>query len=268
MPLDSIRDDHFLILGGSSGMGYASAAYLLAAGGIVTICGRDEAKLAAAHERMLEECGAAPDRLRSIAADATKADAVEACFEKAARPDGTLDGVFVVAGAGLILAAEETTAEIALEQMTINLVPFVNAVQSAFPRMRERGGSILAMSSAAALAPYPKLAAYGAAKAGLDQYVRVTADEFGKYGIRVNAVRSGFTNTPVNGELMFDEHYINEFRKITPLGPYAEPEQFGPISALLLSRESDWITGAIVPVDGGLTLRGYGGGVLPSAMLP
>lgn len=267
MPLDSIRDGHYLILGGSSGMGYATAAYLLAAGGIVTICGRDAAKLEAAHRRMLEECGAAPDRLRSIAADATSADAVEACFALAARPDGSLDGVFVVAGAGLILAAEETTAEIVLEQMTINLVPFVNAIRSAFPRMKDRGGSILAMSSAAALMPYPMLGAYGASKAALDHYVRNAADEFGKYRIRVNAVRSGFTNTPVNGDLMTDEHYIGEFRKITPLGPYAEPEQFGPISALLLSPDSDWITGAIVPVDGGLTLRGYGGGILPSAML-
>lgn len=268
MPLDSIRDDHFLILGGSSGMGYAAAAYLLGAGGIVTICGRDEAKLAGAHRRMLAECGAAPDRLRSIVADATRPGAVEEAFALAQRPDGTLDGVFVVAGAGLILAAEETTPEIVLEQMTINLVPLVNAIRSAFPRMKEKGGSILAMSSAAALAPYPMLGAYGASKAALDHYVRNAADEFGKYRIRVNAVRSGFTNTPVNGELMTDEHYIREFRKITPLGAYAEPEQFGPISALLLSRESDWITGAIVPVDGGLTLRGYGGGVLPSAMLP
>ena len=71
MPLDSIRDGHYLILGGSSGMGYATAAYLLRANAVVTICGRDKAKLASAHDRMLEECGAEPDRLRSIAADAT-----------------------------------------------------------------------------------------------------------------------------------------------------------------------------------------------------
>ncbi|MCX7864021.1 MAG: SDR family oxidoreductase [Novosphingobium sp.] len=267
MPLDSIRDDHFLILGGSSGMGYATAAYLLAAGGIVTICGRNQDKLAAAHQRLLAQSGAAPDRLRSIAADATRPDAVEEAFALAARTDGSLDGVFVVAGAGLILAAEETTPQVVLEQMTTNLVPLVNAIRSAFVRMKQRGGSILAMSSAAALMPYPMLGAYGASKAALDHYVRNAADEFGKYRIRVNAVRSGFTNTPINGALMRDEHYIREFRRITPLGAYAEPEQFAAISALLLSRESDWITGAIVPVDGGLTLRGYGGGVLPSAML-
>jgi NAD(P)-dependent dehydrogenase (short-subunit alcohol dehydrogenase family) len=266
MPLDSIEDRHFLILGASSGMGYASAAYLLRAKGIVTICGRNPEKLAKAHETMLEECGAAPDRLRSIVSDATQPDAVEEAFALAARPDGTLDGVFVVAGAGAFGAVQDATPELVLEQTTINLVPLVNAIRSAFPRMKDRGGSILAMSSAAAQCSYPMLSAYGAAKAALDHYVRTAADELGQYGIRVNAVRSGFTNTAVNEELMTDEHYIGEFRKITPLGPYAEPEQFGPISSLLLSPESSWITGAIVNVDGGLTLRGYGGGVNPAGM--
>lgn len=58
MPLESLQGRHFLVLGGSDGMGYATASYLLAAGGIVTICGRSEKKLEAAHERMLSESGA------------------------------------------------------------------------------------------------------------------------------------------------------------------------------------------------------------------
>ena len=174
----------------------------------------------------------------------------------------------VVAGAGAFMAVEEAGPELIHEQISINLVPLVNAIRSAFPRMKEKGGSILAMSSAAALCSYPMLGAYGAAKAAVDHYVRVAADELGKYKIRVNAVRSGFTNTPVNGDLMTDEHYIGEFNKITPLGPYGEPEEFGPVASLLLSPDSSWITGAIVPVDGGLTLRGYGGGILPAGMTP
>jgi len=58
VPLESLQGRHFLVLGGSDGMGYATASYLLAAGGIVTICGRSEKKLEAAHERMLSESGA------------------------------------------------------------------------------------------------------------------------------------------------------------------------------------------------------------------
>ncbi len=266
MPMDSIAGRHFLILGGSTGMGYATAEYLVRANGVVTVCGRDKAKLAAAHEKLVKECASSPDNVRSIAADATLPDDVEAAFALAANALGAIDGVFVVAGAGAFASTVDTTPELMHAQITINLIPVVNAIRSAVPRMMENGGSILAMSSAAALCSYPNLGAYGAAKAALDHYVRVAADELGQYRIRVNAVRSGFTNTPVNGDLMFDEHYIREFRKITPLGPYAQPEQFGPISALLMSPESSWITGAIVPVDGGLTLRGYGGGINPSGM--
>jgi NAD(P)-dependent dehydrogenase (short-subunit alcohol dehydrogenase family) len=132
--------------------------------------------------------------------------------------------------------------------------------------MKDKGGSILAMSSAAAICSYPMLSAYGAAKAAVDHYVRVAADELGKYKIRVNAVRSGFTNSPVNGDLMTDAAYIEAFKKITPLGPYAEPEQFGPMASLLLSEESSWVTGQIVTLDGGLTIRGYGGGIFPTGM--
>jgi NAD(P)-dependent dehydrogenase (short-subunit alcohol dehydrogenase family) len=266
MPMDSLAGRHFLILGGSTGMGFASAEYLVRGNGVVTICGRDRAKLTVAHEKLVKECASSADNVRSIAADATLPDDVEAAFALAANASGEIDGVFVVAGAGAFAAAVDTTPEIMHSQITINLIPVVNAIRSAVPRMKAKGGSILAMSSAAALCSYPNLGAYGAAKAALDHYVRVAADELGQYKIRVNAVRSGFTNTPVNGDLMFDEHYIREFNKITPLGPYAEPEQFGPISALLMSPESSWITGAIVPVDGGLTLRGYGGGVNPSGM--
>ena len=52
---------------------------------------------------------------------------------------------------------------------------------------------------------------------------------------------------------------------MTPLGPYALPEQFGPMVAMLLSSDTSWITGQVFAIDGGLTLRGYGGGVFPSA---
>ncbi|MGE3690071.1 MAG: SDR family NAD(P)-dependent oxidoreductase [Novosphingobium sp.] len=267
MPIDSLRDRHYLILGGTSGMGLAAAEYLARAGAQLTITGRDTGKLEAAHRHLLVNCRAAADHVRSLAADATLPDAVEAAVELAASPDGALDGVFIVAGGGAFMSVTDTTPELMLEQTTINVVPVINAIRSCFPRMKDKGGSILAMSSAAALCSYPMLGAYGAAKAALDQYVRVAADELGKYKIRVNAVRSGFTNSPANAGIMDDQGYIDAFRKITPLGAYAEPEEFGPIASLLLSPESSWITGQIYTVDGGLTLRGYGGGVFPEGLV-
>jgi NAD(P)-dependent dehydrogenase (short-subunit alcohol dehydrogenase family) len=67
-------------------------------------------------------------------------------------------------------------------------------------------------------------------------------------------------------ELIADQAYVNGFEKITPLGPYGHADDFGPMSALLLSSESAWITGQIITIDGGLSLRGYGGGIFPPGM--
>lgn len=266
MPIDSIKDRHFLILGGSSGMGYATAAYLLRGKAVVTIGGRNTERLTAAHDRLLQETGAAADHLRSIPVDANEPESVETAVAHAESSAGKLDGIFVVAGVGGFANVWETTPEFMREQITGNVGPLVNAIASGFSRMKEDGGSIVALSSAAALCTYPKLVGYGASKAALDHYVRAAADELGQFKIRVNAVRSGFTKSGASAELLEDPAYVDEFRKITPLGPYGEAEDFGPMASLLLSPESSWITGQIVTIDGGLTLRGYGGGVFPSGM--
>jgi NAD(P)-dependent dehydrogenase (short-subunit alcohol dehydrogenase family) len=132
--------------------------------------------------------------------------------------------------------------------------------------MMARGGSIVALSSTAGAMSYPKLGAYGAAKAALDHYVRVAADELGPHKIRVNAVRSGFTNSGGSVALIKDEPYVRRFGELTPLGPYGQPEDFGPMVGLLLSPDTSWITGQTFSIDGGLTVRGYAGGVFPTGM--
>jgi NAD(P)-dependent dehydrogenase (short-subunit alcohol dehydrogenase family) len=266
MPIESLADRHCLVIGGSSGMGYAAAAYLLASKCVVTITGRDPAKLEAARERMLADAGASPDRLRAVAGDGRDADHVEAAVALAARASGEIDGAFVVAGAGGFSPVVETTTQFAADMFAVNVFPLINVIRSAAPRMMQKGGSIVALSSTAGYISYPKLGAYGAAKSALDHYVRVAADELGPHQIRVNAVRSGFTNSGGSVKLIEDEAYVRRFAELTPLGPYAKPEAFGPMVGLLLSPDTAWITGQTFSIDGGLSLRGYAGGVFPSGM--
>ncbi|RYD86978.1 MAG: SDR family NAD(P)-dependent oxidoreductase, partial [Sphingomonadales bacterium] len=110
MPLESLAGHHFLVLGGSDGMGYATAAYLLKAGGIVTIGGRSEDKLKAAHARMLSETAAHKASLRSTRVDARDTASVDAATALAADGAGEIDGVFVTAGgSGMSNVADHTT---------------------------------------------------------------------------------------------------------------------------------------------------------------
>jgi NAD(P)-dependent dehydrogenase (short-subunit alcohol dehydrogenase family) len=259
MPIDSIQGRHFLVLGGSDGMGYATAAYLFKAGGIVTICGRSETKLKGAEERLLGEAGADAARLRSTALDAGDTEAVKAATRLALDSAGELDGVFVTAGgSGMAMVVDHTTDFIAKEWAN-NMFPVVNAITAAVPHMKRKGGSIVALSSVAAVRTLQGLAGYNAAKAGLEQYVATAADELGQYKIRVNAVRPGLTRTGVIGDEIDNPVYKARFTKHTPLGYYGIPEDFGPMVSMLLSPESSWITGQTFAIDGGLSLRGYGG---------
>jgi NAD(P)-dependent dehydrogenase (short-subunit alcohol dehydrogenase family) len=259
MPIDALRDRHILVLGGSAGIGLATAEYLLRSGAIVTICGRTPERLAQARSTLLTATGAPPDNLVALPADARDADAVRVATERSADAAGEVDGVFVVAGDATYLAMADNTVETVQKEFVDNMYPLVNAIAHAVPRMRRKGGSIVAVSSVAAVLSSTGIGGYGAAKAALEQYVRFAADELGPLGIRVNAVRPGLTKTAEAGQHL-DERYAAHFRAITPLGAHGLPEDFAGIVSLLLSGESRWITGQCISVDGGFGLRGHGGG--------
>src|SRR5262245_62158292 len=98
MPLESLAGRHFLILGGSDGMGYAVAEYLLRSDAVVTICARNADKLESARRQMLAETGADLARLRASSVDARDPASVDQAFALAADGDGQVNGVFIVAG--------------------------------------------------------------------------------------------------------------------------------------------------------------------------
>jgi NAD(P)-dependent dehydrogenase (short-subunit alcohol dehydrogenase family) len=266
MPVESLANRHILVLGGSSGMGYATAAYLLRSKAVVTIGARETKRLSAARDSLVKDTGCAADNVRMHQVDGRDAVQVEAAVAHASNSSGQIDGAFVVAGGGGYVTVMDNTLEFCAEQYALNVFPLVNTLKSVVPRMKKNGGSIVALSSAVVAACYPRMSAYSAAKAGLEAYVRVAADELGQYKIRVNSVRSGFTKSGVTGKLTEDKQYIDGFTKATPLGAYGEAEDFGPMVSLLLSPETRWITGQAFAIDGGLTLRGYGGGIYPTGM--
>src|SRR5260370_1138379 len=121
MPLESLKDRHMLVLGGSSGMGYATASFLARSKCVVTISARTPDKLEAARKRMIQETGAAESHVRCVAGDGREPADVEAACAKAADKNGEVDGVFVVAGGGGYVDVTENSLEWCMEQYKLNV---------------------------------------------------------------------------------------------------------------------------------------------------
>lgn len=238
----------FLVTGGGSGIGYACAERLAADGAVVTICGRTEAKLADAAERL----GA-----RHVVADVTVEDDVLRAVALAREPTGRLDGCVANAGGGGMLAPlHEQSVEEFRRVLEVNLVGSFLTLKHAVAAMLPAGrGSFVGISSIAGHLTHRFFGAYPPAKAGIEQLVRNAADEYGKQGLRFNAVRPGFTATELMAAIPRDSPVYASYVDNTPLGRVGEPADVAGLVRFLLGPESCWLTGAVIDLDGGHSLR-------------
>jgi NAD(P)-dependent dehydrogenase (short-subunit alcohol dehydrogenase family) len=250
----SLAGRRALVVGASSGIGRASAERLLQDGASVTLAARTEsalrdtaASLAAAAER-----GGA--RVDWIACDAMDGGAVERAVERAAQ-GGRLDIAIAIPGGGNytpVLDYEDDRFSAEVDQ---NVRPQFLVLKYAGRAMASTGGgSIVAISSTAAVMASPFLAAYCAGKAAVDQLVRVAADELGDRGIRINAVRPGLTRTEATAG-MFQPALVERFLAQQPIARTGEPADIAGAVRFLAGPESSWITGQCLTVDGGHTIR-------------
>ena len=119
--------------------------------------------------------------------------------------------------------------------------------------LEQKSGSIINISSILSTIAIPGTAAYSASKGALDQFSRVIAVEYGKEGIRSNCVCPGMIETEMTEEMRKDEELVAEIKKGYPLGRFGVPREIAHTCLFLASDESSFITGAVVPVDGGYT---------------
>jgi SDR family mycofactocin-dependent oxidoreductase len=169
----------------------------------------------------------------------------------------------IVADAGVI-AGGVPAWELPLEQqravMEVCLDGVMVAARVAIPallrRPRPRRGRFVAVSSAAALRGLPGLAAYCAAKAGVGGFVRGLAVDLGDSGITANAIAPGSTDTPILAETarLYDLDSAAQFARQQPLGRVLDPSEPAAMIRWLLGLESAAVTGALLPVDGGLAV--------------
>jgi NAD(P)-dependent dehydrogenase (short-subunit alcohol dehydrogenase family) len=255
-PSGGLEGKAVLVTGGGTGIGRACAAALAADGAAVTICGRTESKLQDAAKRIAELAGH-DGSVRHVVADVTVEDDVRAAVTAALEPTGTLDGCIANAGGGGGMGPYhvQDTQEF-VRVLHLNALSTMLCVKHTVPHMViAGGGSFVGMSSIAGHQTHPYFGAYCVAKAGIEQMMRNAADEFGAKRVRFNAIAPGFIATEIMAGIPRDSATSQSYIQNTPLGDVGQPEDVGRLARFLIGPESRWITGQVINVDGGHSLR-------------
>ena len=164
----------------------------------------------------------------------------------------------LVNNAGLFKGAplHEISDEKYDEMMNINMKAVFQLTRRVLPVMMEqKGGNIIHISSILGIIAVPQVAAYNVSKGALNQFSRSIAVEYGSYGIRSNSICPGLIETDMTADLMKDEALMQEWSKGYPIGRFGKPEDVANTCLFLASDESSFITGTVLPVDGGFTAQ-------------
>lgn len=244
MPLFDLTNRSILVTGASSGIGRSTVQLLRAAGAQVTAAARNRAEL----EKLAKETGCTV-----LILDVADAAQIEQALPSSLRFDGLVN----CAGITSLESALDVSAEQFDRVMTTNARGAALVARQVAHGMLEHGiaGSIVNVSSQAALVGFEDHLSYCASKGALDAITRVLCIELGPHGIRVNSVNPTVTLTPMGVQAWSDPAKRDPALKAIPLGRFAQPEEVAAPILFLLSDAASMISGVSLPVDGGFTSR-------------
>ena len=239
-----------LVTGAGSGLGFAIARGLAAAGARVVLNGRNVGKLGAAVAALAGEGHAA----EAAAFDVTDAAAVDDAILRIERESGAVDILVNNAAVNTRQPLEQFSLADWRVLLAANLDgPFL-VTRAVLPSMKaRRRGKIVNICSLASDLGRPNIVAYAASKGGLKMLTRALAVELAPHNVQVNGIAPGFFRTEMNAALIADAAFSGWVEERTPAGRWGEPPEIAGAAVFLASAAADYVTGHLLYVDGGFS---------------
>ncbi len=256
--MHSLSGQNIILMGGTTGLGLSAAKKLVAAGARVVVSSRSQVNVDAAVEVL-------GSNARGFAADAATPEAAERAMELAVGEFGKVDALYHVAGGSGRSRGDgplhELTDEGLRYTLDLNLNSVIYSNRAAIRQFLKQGsgGVILNMASVLGYSPSAQFFAshaYAAAKAGIIGFSKSIAAYYAPQNIRVNVIAPALVETPMSQRAVSNENIMNFVKTKQPLdgGRIGQPEDCDAAALLLLSPDSQFITGQVLAVDGGWTV--------------
>jgi len=248
-----------LITGASRGLGYAVARLLASEGADVIVNARDATRLNAAAHKIIDETGA---RVLALPGDITDPSVPGKLVQSAADWNGRVDILIANAGGPPAGPFESFSDEVWQRAIDLSFLSQVRLIRAALPFLRQSGSaSVLTITSYSVKQPIPNLVLSNSVRAATVGLTKTLALELGHQGIRFNSILPGWTETERVTELMrvranangtTIEQEIQKQAHDSPFGRLALPEEFARVAVFLVSPAASYLTGVMLPVDGGM----------------
>lgn len=250
------------VFGGTSGINLGIARCFARAGAAVAVASRSQDKVDAAVDELTELGSDA----RGYALDVRDVDAVRGALARHAEATGDLD-VLVSGAAGNFPAyATDMSPNGFRSVVDIDLLGSFHVLQSSFQYLKRPGASVINISAPQAFLAMPMQSHVCAAKAGVDMLTRTLALEWGPMGIRINSIAPGpIADTEGFRRLMPDERIAEQARRTVPLQRFGAASEIGDCAMFLSSDAAAYISGVVLPVDGGWSVAGASAAALAMA---